>query len=447
MWFRRDLRLADNPALAAAAERGGAVIPMFVWAPQEEGEWPPGGASRWWLDRSLQELDAELRRHGSRLVVRSGPSPAALREVIAETGARAVVWNRRYEPAAIATDRAVKAALAAQGVEAHSFNSALLHEPWEISTAAGDPYRVFTAFWQACLREPPPPPPVPAPGRLIAPRRWPASEPAGIDPDPSGRWSEGLSATWTPGERGAHDRAEAFLDRAAAYPGQRDRVDLEGTSRLSPHLHFGELDPRQLWHEIHGRGIPADRYLAELGWREFAHHLLFHFPHTAEHPLQDRFEAFPWERDPDGLRRWQRGQTGYPLVDAGMRQLWRTGWMHNRARMVTASFLVKDLLIDWREGARWFWDTLVDADLANNTLGWQWTAGCGADAAPFFRVFNPTLQARRFDPDGAYVERFVPERGTSEYPEPIVDHAAARQRSLDLFERLRVRERAASSGR
>jgi deoxyribodipyrimidine photo-lyase len=428
VWFRQDLRLADNPALRSAAARG-PVIPVYIWSPEEEGGWEPGGASRWWLHRSLHALDAELRRHRSRLVVRRGPALAVLRRLVAETGADAVRWNRRYEPYAVERDAEAKLALADDGVGVESFNAALLYEPWTIATGGGDPYQVFTPFWRACLASAPPPEPEPAPS-LSAPPSWPESlaiDELGLEPEVD--WAGGLERTWTPGEHAAGERLDAFLEGAVArYARDRDRPDREGTSRLSPHLHHGEIGPRQIWHEIRGRGLDARRFLAEVGWREFAHHLLYHFPHTPEHPLRQEFERLSWRTDRPALRAWQRGETGYPLVDAGMHQLWETGWMHNRVRMVAASFLVKDLLLPWQEGARWFWDTLVDADLANNTLGWQWTAGCGADAAPFFRVFNPRLQADRYDSRGDYVRTWAPDP-----PGPIVDHREARKRALEAY--------------
>ena len=436
VWFRQDLRLADNPALLAAAGRGGPVIPVLVWAPEEEGGWEPGGASRWWLHRSLASLDADLRRQGSRLVIRRGPSLEAIRGLISETGADAVYWNRRYEPHAVERDRAVKAALRDDGILAQSSNAVLLFEPWQIHTGAGGPYQVFTPFWKACLAAGEPPDPEPAPTRIAAPERWPAGvelDKLGLDPDMA--WTEGLAREWTPGETGAGERLDEFREGALReYAERRERPDLAGTSRLSPHLHHGEIGPRQVWHDLRGRGpgMEALKFFSELGWREFSHHLLYHFPATPEHPLKAAFEDFPWRSDEHDLRAWQQGRTGSPIVDAGMRQLWETGWMHNRVRMVAASFLVKDLLLPWQEGARWFWDTLVDADLANNTQGWQWTAGCGADAAPYFRVFNPELQAEKFDPDGTYVARWV-----DQPVEPIVDHDLARDRALSAYARIR----------
>jgi len=433
VWLRNDLRLADNPALHAAAARG-AVIPVFVWAPEEEGDWPPGAASRWWLHHSLCALAARLGERGSRLVVRRGPTARALAGLIAETGADAVYWNRRYEPAAVARDRDVKARL---GI-GRSFAAALLHEPWTMQTKSGGPFQVFTPFWKATQAMGEPDMPMPEPG-LPPPPAWPGSTPiAELGLLPRVRWDSGLAETWVPGEDGAQERLGSFLARAVGYGDDRDRLSAP-TSELSPHLHFGEISARRVWQA--GRaaaGHAAEPYLRQLAWRDFAAHLLYHFPHSASAPLRSEYARMPWRDDAAGLEAWQHGETGYALVDAGMRQLWSSGWMHNRARMVTASFLTKDLLIDWRCGARWFWDTLVDADLADNTLGWQWVAGSGADAAPYHRVFNPDTQAERFDPDGAYRARWLGER---QAPERIVDHARARVRALDAHERVRTSRR------
>ena len=329
-------------------------------------------------------------------------------------------WNRRYEPTVMARDEKVEAGLRAAGLQTESCNGALLHEPGAERNQAGRPFQVFTPFWGRCLACSEPSEPLPAPRRLSAPARRPASLPlAALDLEPKLDWSEGLRGAWQPGSTGAQGELRRFLrEGLLTYAEGRNRPDLAGTSRLSPHLHFGEISPRQVWQAVRRFAetgcIPAAawcrwQFLTELGWREFAHHLLFHFPHTPEQPLRESFARFPWRKHPGWLRAWQRGRTGYPLVDAGMRELWATGWMHNRVRMVAASFLVKNLLLPWQEGARWFWDTLVDADLANNTLGWQWAAGCGADAAPFFRIFNPVTQGERFDPEGGYVRRWVPE--------------------------------------
>ncbi len=472
-WLRLDLRLADNPALEAAAQCGGPVLPVFVWSPDEEGPWPPGGASKWWLHQSLAALDIRLREVGSRLVIRRGPALATLRALVEETGARAVFWNRRYEPAVLPREAPVRESLRGDGCAAESFNAALLHEPWTIQNQSGKPFQVFTPFWRRCLTQSDPPQPLPAPRKLTAPVKWPKSLPLDeLELEPRIPWADGLRAAWQPGERGAAANLRRFLAHAfEEYPERRNRPDVIGTSRLSPHLHFGEISPRQIWHGVarraEQRGWPTElwrgsQFLAEVGWREFAHHLLFHFPHTPAEPLRAGFTKFPWRHDAPLLHAWQQGRTGYPIVDAGMRELWTTGWMHNRVRMIVASFLVKDLLLPWQEGARWFWDTLVDADLAQNTLGWQWTAGCGADAAPYFRVFNPVSQGEKFDPHGDYVRRWCPElarlpgewihqprkappailRAASvelgrTYPLPIVNHAVAREVALEAYAQIK----------
>ena len=460
VWFRQDLRLGDNPALAHAAGLG-PVVPVFVWYPEEEGPWAPGGASRWWLDRSLRSLDESLRKLGSRLVVRQGDSLATLRELIAETGASRVVCSRRYEPAARERDEQVEQALWDDGVEVETFNASLLNEPTEIENKQGKPFQVFTAYWKTCLKRPVEPP-LPAPKRLKPPAEWPA----GVEIDelglaPTIDWDAGLEETWSVGEGAAMKRLRGFCSGPiAGYKEGRDMMAEDGVSMLSPHLHFGEIGPRQVWaaaqeavdDEPDAAG-GVECFLSEIGWREFAYHLLWHFPATPEEPLRESFARFPWNRDDDALARWQRGQTGYPIVDAAMRQLWHTGWMHNRARMIVASFLTKDLLIPWQDGAAWFWDTLVDADLASNTLGWQWTAGCGADAAPYFRVFNPVSQAAKFDPDGDYIRRWVPELAGLDvphifdppepppgYPAPMVDHAEARKAALAAYDKIRAKK-------
>jgi deoxyribodipyrimidine photo-lyase len=436
VWFRQDLRLADNPALRAGCERG-AVVPVYFWAPEEEGKWPPGAASRWWLHQSLAKLDGALRERGSRLIIRRGPTLKALQSVMEETGADKVFWNRRYEPASIERDKSIKSALPAE-----SFNSALLFEPWEIETGSGGPYRVFTPFWRACVsRQSQITTPVGAPVRLEGLSRWPDSLSVNeLELEPKIDWAGGLRRAWRPGEAGAVAELRRFVRSGLdGYDTGRDRPDRVGTSRLSPYLHFGEIGPRQIWEAVQKRpnARSAWAFLRELGWREFAYHLLYHYPHTTEKPLREEFARFAWREDAAALKAWQRGRTGLALVDAGMRELWATGWMHNRVRMMVASFLVKDLMARWQEGTRWFWDTLVDADLANNTLGWQWTAGCGADAAPFFRIFNPETQASKFDPDEKYIRRWVPEYGTADYPKPIVDHKAARERALEAYQRIR----------
>ncbi len=416
LWLRRDLRLADNPALRAAMADGGTVIPAFVWAAEEEGDLAPGAASRWWLQRSLGELGAELERRGSRLVVRRGAAADVLVRLARDCGAGAVCWNGRAEPAVAQT-------LEGAGIAARQFPGNLLFEPGTILNGSGQAFRVFTAFWKACQRAPAPQAPLPAPRRIAGPARWPGSlavRELGLEPM-AGRGC-GWHEAWQPGEEAARRRLDVFLRGALeAYAEDRNRPDRAGTSRLSPHLHFGEVSARTVWHRALGRGPVAEPFLRQLAWREFAHHLPVDSSGTARQPPRV---------DAAGLLAWQKGMTGYPLVDAGMRELWHTGWMHNRVRMVVASFLVKHLLIPWQAGAAWFRETLVDADLANNTFGWKWCAGCGADAAPYYRIFNPAPQAAKFDPEGRYVRRWVPELEGGTYPPPIVDHQAARRRAL-----------------
>ncbi|ARN80418.1 cryptochrome/photolyase family protein [Methylocystis bryophila] len=461
VWFRDDLRLSDNPALSEAAASGAPLVALYVLDDAAMGEWRLGAASRWWLHYSLASLEADLAARGVPLVLRRGSSELALFSLLGETKAQSVYWNRLYEPWAVRRDGEIKARLGAEGVKARSFNASLLFEPASLRTAQGEPYRVFTPFWRACLAQPSPEPPLPAPARLRgAPA--PASESLedwGLLPTKPD-WAGGLREAWKPGESEAKAKLSDFArKRAAKYGKTRDALGEDGVSRLSPHLHFGEVSPREIWWAVKSEaGSAADAYLRQLGWREFSRHLLFANPQLPENPLDKSFARFPWRKDSAGLSAWRKGRTGYPLVDAGMRELWRTGYMHNRARLVAASFLIKHLLIDWREGEAWFWDTLVDADLANNAASWQWIAGCGADAAPYFRVFNPTLQGEKLDPAGAYVRRFVPElakldakwihrpwaapatvlesagvRLGETYPFPIVDHASARARALAAY--------------
>lgn len=464
VWFRRDLRLADNPALAAAVGSGLPVVPVYIHAPEEEAPWVPGAASAWWLHHSLAALGADLESRGVKLVVRRGPTAAALDALIDETGARQVFWNRLYEPAIVARDTSIKAALRQRGITVQSFNANQLAEPWEIETGSGGAYRVFTPFWRNLSARITPIAPIPRPARLhgVGARSLTIDELALLPKIP---WDAGFRDHWSPGEAGAIAALERFLDGAVGpYPTERDRPDRIGTSRLSPHLHFGEVGPRQIVHALAERGLleRGAAFVRELGWREFSTHLLHHFPHTSDAPLNAEFERFPWaEPEPALLHAWQRGRTGIPIVDAGMRELWSTGWMHNRVRMIVASFLTKNLRYHWLHGARWFWDTLLDADLANNTQGWQWSAGSGADAAPYFRIFNPVLQGERFDPDGNYVRRHVPELARvpskvihkpwtlrpveqealglagAPYSRPIVDLAASREAALAAYHGMR----------
>ena len=464
VWLRRDLRLADNPALQAALEEGGAVLPLFVHAPHEEAPWQPGAASRAWLHASLAALGDAFAARGSRLLVRSGDSEGVLLALLRETGADAVFCNRLYEPAARARDERVFTSLQAAGARVQAFDGNLLLPPERPRTAAGTTYRVFGAWWRAAA------PLVGEVRPLAAPARLPpvpdslageSLDNLGLQPAP--RWDRKFwRSGWLPGEAGAQEMLEAFVEGAAhGYAGQRELPGRIGSSRLSPHLHFGELSPRQALAAVRVATSPrvpaADqaRFATELGWREFAVQTLVANPDYGERELDPGFRRFRWgDPDPALLRAWQHGATGVPLVDAGMRELWQTGWMHNRVRMVVASFLTKNLRYHWSHGARWFWDTLVDADLANNSQGWQWTAGTGADAAPYFRVFNPARQGERFDPRGEYVRRWVPElarlpdkalhapwqhaeqarRLAPEYPaSPIVDLAASRRAALEAF--------------
>ncbi len=496
LWLRRDLRLGDSPALVTAAKTarrlGGRLLPLYVWEPRERRAWAPGGAARWWLWHSLRSLDGDLRRLGSRLLLERGDPAGRVLELAAQISAGAVVWAGGLEPDETDDDAALVEALRARGIAATLVpQSNLLAAPLSVRTREGRPYTVFTPFWRARLAAGAPEAPLPAPATLPAA----PADPAGLSLDEleGGAvkpWAAEFASVWRPGETGAQACLERFLDGPlAGYAAERDRPDLEGSSRLSPHLRWGELTARQVWHAVEGRlaeaGLEleaalgpanwdeeqapglrrsAGAFLRQLGWREFGHHLLAAFPHTATRPLHERFARFPWRDDPVALEAWRRGRTGYPVVDAAVRQLWATGWMHNRARLLAGSFLVKDLLLPWQDGAAWFWETLVDADLANNTLGWQWVAGCGADAAPYFRVFNPVTQGRRYDPDGAYVRRWVPELAGLDparvhapwlapaaalaaagvalgktYPEPLLDHGEARARALAAYEAVRAR--------
>lgn len=465
VWLRRDLRLDDQPALRAALDAGQVPLPLYIHAPHEEGAWAPGAASNAWLHHSLRALREDLRARGSELLLRRGDSERVLQEVIEQSGAQAVYWTRKYEPATQQRDARIKRRLREQGIQCESYNGALLFEPWTLATKQGGPYKVFTPFWRAALAQ------WQAPARWDAPARLPAPAPLqGDDLDaldllPSPRWDQGFWDHWQPGEAGARSMLEAFSEGALhGYREQRDLPDRTGTSRLSPHLHFGEVAPWRVWAILAaernaGNAADTDAFVRQLGWREFAHHLLYHFPRTPRQNLDARFDRFPWATLSRTERiAWQRGRTGIPIVDAGMRELWATGYMHNRVRMIVASLLVKHLRVHWRVGARWFWDTLVDADLANNTLGWQWVAGSGADAAPYFRIFNPVAQARRFDPHARYIARWVPElaplpaaqrfapwehpealaRHAPGYrPQPIVDLAQGRSEALAAYAQMR----------
>jgi deoxyribodipyrimidine photo-lyase len=467
LWFRNDLRLADHAALHAALETGQPLLPVYVLDDRAAGRWAMGGASRWWLHHSLVALATSLEGRSATLVLRRGDARREIPRLVAEVGATAVYTGGSPEPRGRQLDRSVAETLAGDDIRLHRMRTVMLFHPDSIRGRSGNAYSVYAPFAKACLALGGPQPPHPAPAHLptVAPPRsdrladWRLLP---VHPD----WAGSLRATWTPGEAGAHARLDQFAsDCLADYASGRDRPDRDGTSMLSPHLHFGEVSAVQVWHAVVRRaaGPSREAYIRELLWREFCLHLLWHHPELPEAPLRPAFAGMPWREDAAGLRAWQRGLTGVPIVDAGMRQLWQTGWMHNRVRMVVASFLVKHLLIPWQSGEAWFWDTLVDADLANNAGNWQWIAGCGADASPWFRVFNPVLQGRKFDPDGEYVRRFVPElhglparyihapweapeealaragiRLGATYPHRIVELEAGRVRALEALARIRL---------
>ena len=457
VWLRQDLRLADNPALYSASNH-----PLFaVYICDEQDPWFPGGASRWWLHKSLNVLKQSFKERGVQLVFKRGNPLCILKALAQETKACGVYWNRSYEPYAINRDKEIKSYLNNAGIPCQSFNGSLLAEPWEIQTNTKGPYQVFTPFWKVLQSLSfPKPSPIPDLQGWNVPIISESIEEWGLKPT---TWGQGLEENWQPGEKGAWERLSQFLEEGIeSYARKRDYPSESGTSHLSPYLHWGELSPTQIWNQVSlVHGAEALPFLRQLGWREFSYHLLFHFPELPSKPLRSSFESFPWEVDADTLKAWQTGKTGYPLVDAGMRELWHTGSMHNRVRMVVASFLVKHLLLPWQKGEEWFWDTLVDANLANNAVSWQWVAGCGADAAPYFRIFNPILQSQKFDFKGTYIKQWVPELraldfpyihspwqtppevlkkaeiklGTT-YPFPTVDHAFARKRALEALKTL-----------
>lgn len=452
-WFRSDLRLADNPMLAAAHDSGKPVIAVYILDDIAPGIWKQGGATRWWLHQSLAVLAQKIP-----LVFLKGDASKELLKLAEKTGAEEVFWNRRYEPWAMERDTKIKEALKKKNIDAHSFNGFLLFEPWEIKNKTGQSYKVFTPYSRACLERGGIRPPASAAKKInFAKADGLSLDDLGLMPKI--KWYDGMADFWQPGEEGAHKRLKRFAaDAASEYKAQRDFPAVDGVSRLSPHLHFGEISPHQIWDAISGKVDRAHDYLRQLLWREFSWHLLYHAPDFPEKPWNKQFTKFPWKKDKKLLKLWQKGNTGYPIVDAGMRQLWQTGWMHNRVRMIVGSFLVKNLLLDWRDGEDWFWDTLVDADLGNNAAGWQWIAGCGADAAPYFRIFNPVLQSRKFDPDGEYIKKYIPElkklpanyihapweasplelsaAGVTlgkTYPAPVVDLAESRDRALKAY--------------
>ncbi len=476
VWFREDLRLEDNPAFFTACQKAKHIIPVYIFDDQNSGRWPLGAASRWWLERSLTSLAQQLKRHGNELLFFKGDALEVLSKIAARSNAAAVYWNRLYGPAQIERDKKVKSTLRQSGIDAVSLKGNVLIEPWKVLNKSDQPYKVFTPYWnrvkQLLVNQPPSIYPL-LDAIPSAPKKLPDSMTIKSlklytgDVD----WARDFPDYWQPGVGGAKNLKNTFIDAAIDnYSNQRDLPDVDGTSRLSPHLHFGELSVNQLWFDI-WQSLQSESqatqqqlwsYLRQLVWRDFSQYLLFHFKQIDEQPFRPEFTEFPWQHDQQSLQLWQQGKTGYPLVDAGMRQLWRAGWMHNRVRMVCASFLTKHLLIHWHHGANWFWDTLVDADLANNSCGWQWVAGCGADAAPYFRIFNPITQSKKFDAKGNYIRRWVPELAgldtkyihepwlateakgkqtglelNQNYPHIIIEHSFARQRALQAYAQMR----------
>lgn len=471
VWFRQDLRLNDNPALTAACKNSG-IIPVFIL---DENDRELGAASKWWLHHSLTALSENL----GGLILRKGDPMIILQSLIQETGADAIYWNRGYEPHIVERDTEIKSTLNNDGIDAQSFNGSVVREPWEIETGSGGPYKVYTPFWKANLKKG-------IPDSINAPEKISLSSISGLgevlddwdllpnNPD----WTKGWDALWTPGETGAQMRLDEFLQEdIKGYGELRNRPDLPNVSRLSPHIHFGEVSPRQICEKSYDRkseisdyADDLDKFVAEIGWRDFANHLLFHFPEIPTKNWKPAFDDYPWRDNTDDLKAWQKGMTGYPMVDAGMRELWHTGYMHNRIRMLVGSFLVKHLQLHWSHGEAWFWDTLVDADLANNTSSWQWISGSGADAAPYFRIFNPISQGPKFDPKGEYVRKWCPELSElpdnlihrpheatqmelraagielgKTYPAPMVDHKQAREAALAGYEAVKSAQDAKSA--
>jgi len=471
LWFRQDLRLTDNPALLAAHASGLPILPVYILDDVQAGEWRMGGASRWWLHHSLNSLNKSV---SDNLLVLQGDAEKIIPELVKKYRAQTVLWNRCYEPWRINRDKRIKEQLQTQNIKVDSFNASLLWEPWKILKSDGTPYKVFTPFYRkGCLSAPEPDEPVPAPSKINwfkRPDAFALNSLKLLPQAPFPRWDSKMEEYWDISEAGAQRRLAEFLETGLKnYKEGRNFPSIDNVSRLSPYLHFGEISPRQVWHDSKRHGFAhkvehdLDHFHSELGWREFSNSLLFHFPHIARKPLQERFNNFPWAKDDEAtLSLWQKGMTGYPIVDAGMRELWATGYMHNRVRMIVGSFLVKDLRLHWHHGEDWFWDCLVDADLANNSASWQWIAGCGADAAPYFRVFNPVTQGEKFDPDGIYVRRWCPELSRlpnslihkpweapalilkdagvtlgKTYPAPMVDHKEARDLALQAFQSLK----------
>lgn len=461
IWFRQDLRSHDNPAFISGCNNHPIVIPLYILDDQTT----LGSAQKWWLHHSLLALEKSLQKQGLPLLLRRGKAVDILSQLSKEFHVDTVYWNRCYEPLAIQRDSLIKKTLGGQGVNVISSNGSLLNEPWTIKNKSGGYFKVFTPFWRHCLTQMSVPEPMMRYGQPTSPPI--SSEPLqdwNLLPEKP-NWAAAFHNYWQPGEEGAQKRLDYFINGSLnGYNTSRDIPELDSTSKLSPHLHFGEISPWHIWRTLKQAQFAADmdsgsieRFFAELGWREFSYHLLYHFPGLPDCNFKSEFNAFPWRVDDSGLNSWQQGMTGYPIIDAGMRELWQTGYMHNRVRMIVASFLTKDLMIDWRQGAAWFLDTLLDADLANNSASWQWVAGSGADAAPYFRIFNPILQSKKFDPQGNYIRQWVPELAEvpsqwihhpwlapqpvagligKNYPKPIVDHEQARRKALSLYKML-----------
>ena len=469
VWFRKDLRLRDNPALHAALLAKRPVLPVFIWDCEEGGNWTPGAASRWWLHQSLKSLGDDIKLLGGEFILAKGKAADLIPKIALNHGAEKVLYGRAYDPTGLATQEAVEEALGRYGLSTESFNTSLLQEPWEAKNGTGKPFQVFTPFWRksrgVIYREP----------ESYDPKKlsFSSSSAASLTLHelkllPSHSWHRKLESHWTVTENKAHEQLARTVNEVThSYTRRRNIPSVDGTSRLSPYLAWGQISPRRISQSVlrnEGRDSARgeNKFLTEIGWREFSYHLLYHFPHIPDEPLRTKYTSFPWRDDPVSLERWRFGNTGYPMVDAGMRQLYETGWMHNRVRMVVASFLVKHLLLSWSEGARWFWDTLVDADLASNTQGWQWAAGCGADAAPYFRIFNPITQGEKFDAKGTYVKHWIPSLENlpkkwifrpweapiealsdsgielnGNYPGPCVDHSHARARALEALASLK----------
>lgn len=459
VWFDNDFRLHDNPALIKAIQTKIPLIPIYIHCPEELKPWPHGEASLAWLEKSLEDLQNKFKEKNIKLVLRkTKDSKKELISLIKETKAVAVYWNKRVEPSLFERDQKIVKTLCEQGIDIKQCLGRTLFSLENIKNKQDNPYKVFTPFSKFCFEKMKVECPLEAPSKIRGPKKYPASlrlKELKLAPTP--RWDKKFWALWKPGESGALERLKKFKIDVARYSKDRDFPSLQGTSQLSAHLHFGEISPRQLWH-VYKNHAP---YLRQILWREFAIYSLYHAPDMPTEEVHSKFKKFSWKKSPSKLKKWTQGRTGYPIVDAGMRELWQTGWMHNRVRMIVGSFLVKDLMINWRAGQKWFWETLLDADLANNAFGWQWIAGCGLDAAPYFRIFNPITQSEKFDPSGRYIKKFVPELKNLDkkyihtpwlapplllqaanitlgktYPLPIVDHSKMRNKALEAFKAL-----------